>query len=403
MADKKTIGAERDRATRHISRRRFVSLTATGVGSALAAPALIRPAHAAKIAIKIGQIEPLTGPSAPYGIRSRDGAKMALDAINAAGGFADSKGNEYTIDLHADDMANDARQAVTLYRQNALNSAISACIGPTNSVGYVPLVPIASQLQLVDIGEAGAPVKKWTPWAFRVNPVGGTAIPIVLTKVVAKEHIKRLAVIYDQTQDAQAGDAEVCRQMKSKLGYELVADEAFSAGDQDFSPQIAKIKANKPDGIFVASTTGDGVKVASQIRAAGLDQPMMTGYGAFQDPLYWDGTKGAIKGSYTWLAQDLKGATGTLRTWLDDYNKKNRFEATSYSTYGHDALMCIVECIKRANGADRKKIQEAMASLDYHSPLGTHVSFKNPPTGENLTPTVTVIQVNARGSYVVVA
>jgi branched-chain amino acid transport system substrate-binding protein len=386
---------------RSISRRKFVSMTATGVGGLVAAPAIVRYANAAMV-VRLGQTEPLTGPSSPYGIRSRDGAQMAVDAINGPGGFADSKGTMYTIELRAEDMANDARQSVTLYRQLALDPEIKAAIGPTNSVGYVPVVPITGQLELVVVGEAGAPVKRWTPWAFRVNPVGSTAIPIVLQKVVAKEHVKRLAVIYDQTQDAQAGDAEVCREMRSKLGYELVADEAFSAGDQDLSPQIAKIKNNKPDAIFVASTTGDGVKVSSQIRAAGIEVPLMTGYGAFQDPVYWDGTKGAIKGGYTWLAQDLKSATGALREWLDAYNKKNRLEATSFSTYGHDALMCIVECIKRAASTDRKKIQEVMASLDYKSPLGTHITFKNPPTGENLTPTVTVVQVTDRGSYVVV-
>jgi branched-chain amino acid transport system substrate-binding protein len=388
-------------AVRRISRRKFVTMTTAGLGGLVAAPAFLRSANAA-VVVRLGQTEPLTGPSSPYGIRSRDGAQMAVEAINANGGFADSKGTMYSIELRAEDMANDARQAVTLYRQLALDAEIKAAIGPTNSVGYVPVVPITSQLELVVVGEAGAPVKRWTPWAFRVNPVGRTAVPVVLEKVVAKESVKRLAVIYDQTQDAQAGDAEVCREMRAKLGYELVADEAFSAGDQDLSPQIAKIKDTRPDAIFVASTTGDGVKVSSQIRAAGIEVPLMTGYGAFQDPVYWDGTNGAIKGSYTWLAQDLKSATGALRDWLDAYNKKNRFEATSFSTYGHDAVMCIVECIKRAASTDRKKIQEVMASLDYKSPLGTHITFKNPPTGENLTPTVTVVQVNGRGSYVVV-
>jgi branched-chain amino acid transport system substrate-binding protein len=388
-------------AVRRISRRKFVTMTTAGLGGLVAAPAFLRSANAA-VVVRLGQTEPLTGPSSPYGIRSRDGAQMAVEAINANGGFADSKGTMYSIELRAEDMANDARQAVTLYRQLALDAEIKAAIGPTNSVGYVPVVPITSQLELVVVGEAGAPVKRWTPWAFRVNPVGRTAVPVVLEKVVAKESVKRLAVIYDQTQDAQAGDAEICREMRAKLGYELVADEAFSAGDQDLSPQIAKIKDTKPDAIFVASTTGDGVKVSSQIRAAGIEVPLMTGYGAFQDPVYWDGTNGAIKGSYTWLAQDLKSATGALRDWLDAYNKKNRFEATSFSTYGHDAVMCIVECIKRAASTDRKKIQEVMASLDYKSPLGTHITFKNPPTGENLTPAVTVVQVNGRGSYVVV-
>jgi branched-chain amino acid transport system substrate-binding protein len=384
-----------------IGRRKFVALAAAGTGGLLASPAIVRPAHAATI-LKFGQIEPLTGPSAAYGLRSRDGAKMAVDAINAGGGFHDAKGNTYTIEMRLDDMANDPRQAITLYRQQALDPAVRATIGPTNSVGYVPLVPIAGQLRLVVVGEAGAPVKRWTPWAYRVDPVGSTAIPVVLTTVINKEHVKRLGIIYDQTQDAQAGDAEVCREMKGKLGYDIVADEAFSSGSQDFSPQIASIKNAKPDAIFVASTTGDGIKVVPQLRAAGIDVPLMTGYGAFQDPLYWNGTNGVIKGSYTWLAQDLNTAQGDLRKWLDDYNQKFQLKATSYSTYGFDAVMSVVECIKRAASTERDKIQEVMASLDFHSSIGTHVTFKNPPTGENLTPTVTVVQVTGPGTYLAV-
>ncbi len=352
--------------------------------------------------ILVGEYGSLTGSEATFGQSTHNAIMLAVDEINAAGGFADAKGTVYTLDIHADDMANDARQAVTLYRQQALNPEIKATVGPTNSVGFVPIVPITGQLELVAMGEAGAPVKRWTPWAFRVNPVGRTAIPVLLEKVVAKERVKRLAIIYDQTQDAQAGDAEVCRDVQAKLGYEIVADEAFSAGDQDFSPQIAKIKNAKPDAMFVAAATGDGIKVSSQIRSGGIDVPLMTGYGAFQDPLYWDGTNGVIKGCYTWLAQDLKSATGVLRDWLDAYNKKNRLEATSYSTYGYDSVMCIVECIKRAASTDRRKIRDVMASLDYTTPLGTHVTFKNPPTGENQTPTVTVVQVTDRGAYVVV-
>jgi branched-chain amino acid transport system substrate-binding protein len=385
-----------------ITRRRmgqFVLAAATG---SLASPAIITKARAATV-LKIGQIEALTGPSAAYGQRGADGARMAVEAINGAGGFQDSKGNSYTIDVHLDDMANDARQAITLYRQNALNSEISIFVGPTNSVGYVPLVPIASQLKLALLGEAGAPVKRWTPWAFRVNPVGPTAIPVVLTKVQGKVNFKRLAIIYDQTQDAQAGDAEVCRTMKAKLGYDIVADEAFTSGIQDLSAQITKVKAANPDALFLASTTGDGIKLVPQIRAAGLDLPMMTGYGAFQDPLYWNGTNGAIKGGFTWLAQDLAGATGTLRKWVDDYNAKYEMKATSFSTYGYDAIMTAVECVKRAASTDREKIQEQMAELDYKTPLGTHISFKNPPSGENMTPTVAVIEVTGPGTYVPVA
>ena len=166
------------------------------------------------------------------------------------------------------------------------------------------------------------------------------------------------------------------------------------------SSDLSKIRSTRPDAIYVAAATGDGVKVSSQIREAGIDKPMMTGFGSFHDPVYWDGTKGQIKGCYTWLAQDLNAPTPQLKSFLDRYNKRfPQQEATSFSTYGYDALVALVEAIKKAGGPDREKIAAAMGSLDIRTVLGTRITFKNPPDGNNLNPSVVVVQVNGRGTY----
>ena len=205
-----------------------------------------------------------------------------------------------------------------------------------------------------------------------------------------------LAVIYDQTQDAQKGDSDLAKHMAGELGYEIVGFEAMRANDQDFSPQLAKIKAAKPDAIYVACATGDGVKVVSQIRNFGMDQTLITGYGSFSDPVYWDGTAGKVKGGYTWIAQDINAATGSLKSWVEQYNKTFKLEATAFSTYGYDAVWAVAECIKHTNGTDRGAIKDTLASLEFVSPLGSNISFKNPPHGNNLTPSVTVLKVTGR-------
>jgi branched-chain amino acid transport system substrate-binding protein len=383
-----------------MTRRRFAVLAA---GTATLALAPRRYARAQSGAVlKIGHIQPLTGPSAAYGIRARDGAIMAVDEINAAGGWTDAKGKKYRLEMPLGDMVNDPKQAITLFRQFATDPQVIASLGPTNSVGYVPLVPVAGQIKLPIIGNgSGAPVKEWNTYVYRVNPVASVAVPIMLQKIIAKEKIKKLAVIYDQTQDAQAGDAEVCKQLAGKFGYELVAFEAFRANDQDFSPQITKIRSVKPDAIYVAGATGDGIKVTSQIREAGLTQPLITGYGSFQDPVYWDGTKGAVKGDYTWLAQDLNGPTALLKGFLDKYNARfPQQEATSFSTYGYDSVMTLMAALKKAGEPDRDKLAAAFTDFDYTTPLGTRITFKNPPDGNNVNPSVVVIQVTGRGTYV---
>jgi ABC-type branched-subunit amino acid transport system substrate-binding protein len=129
---------------------------------------------------------------------------------------------------------------------------------------------------------------------------------------------------------------------------------------------------------------------------------MMTGFGSFQDPVYWDGTHGEIKGSYTWLAQDLASPTPSVKNFIDRYKAKFSQEATSFSTYGADALFTIAEAVKKAGAPTRAKMQEALAELDAASPLGTHITFHNPPDGNNNTPNVVAIQITGRGTYVAI-
>jgi branched-chain amino acid transport system substrate-binding protein len=382
---------------RTMTRRRFAA-GAAGAASLLAAPTALRAAGAD--VIRIGHIQPLTGPSAAYGIRARDGAQIAVEEINAAGGWRDAKGRKYAFELTVGDMANDPKQAITLFRQYATDPEVMVSLGPTNSVGFVPIVPVAGQIKLLLIGNgSGAPIKEWNTYAYRVNPIGAVAAPALLKKVVEREKVKKLAVIYDQTQDAQAGDAEQCRLHEKAFGYEIVAYEAFRANDQDFSPQIAKIRSLKPDAIYVAAATGDGIKVVSQIREAGIDRPLMTGYGSFQDPVYWDGTKGNVKGDYTWLAQDLSSPNAQLKTFLDKYNTRFTQEATSFSTFGYDSVFTLLEALKKAGEADRERIAAALQNLDFTSPLGSRVTFKNPPDGNNINPSVVVVKVKGRGTY----
>lgn len=378
-----------------VSRRALGRLTA-GVAVAIAAPAVL--ARAQPATLRIANIQPITGSSAAYGWRARDGAQLVADEINAKG--LQVGGTTYRIELALQDMANDPQQAVTLLRQAASDASVMAAIGPSNSVGYVPCVPAAGQLQLPMVGAgSGAPIKQWNTWSFRVNPVSGTAIPALLRKVHNKVGFKRLAVIYDHTQDGQAGDAQVCKTQAKALGYEVVAFEAFRSGDQDFSAQLATIRVARPDALFVAGATGDGVKLATQVRELGIQAPMMTGFGSFQDPVYWDGTHGVIKGCYTWLAQDLASPTPAVKNFMDSYQQKFKQGATSFATYGADAVSAIAAAATKAGSLSRAKLQEALATLDTTTPIGTHLTFKNPPDGENNTPTVVVIEITGRGTY----
>lgn len=378
-------------------RRQFVRLL--GGASALFAPPIVGRAQPA--VIRVGQTEALTGPSSAYGIRAANGARLAMEQINKTGFIVGGK--TYTLDIAFNDMANDARQAVTLVRQYASQADMVCTIGPTNSVGFVAMVPVVAQLGLPLIADgSGVPLKEWNNWVVRVNPVNTTGTPVLLRKVVAREKIKRLAVIFDETQDSQRSDAEVCKAEAGKIGYQIIGYEAFRTGEQDFSPQIATLRSVKPDAIFVAAAVGDGVKVVSQIREAGIEKPLICGVASFFDPVYWDGCNGGVMDGYGWLAADMQAPSASLKTFLDAYQAKFNQQATVYCGYGADAVSTLVAALQKAGKLDRGAVREALADLDIVTPIGTHVHFKNPPNGENLDPTVVSAQVTGRGTYTVV-
>jgi len=381
--------------------RRAFNKAIIGVGAAVSFPAVFAANRSKKI-LKFACIVPLTGPSAAYGIRTRDGAIMAAEHYNKASDFLIAN-EPYAIEIDYADMANDARQAITLARQYAGNSSYLGVLGLTNSVGYVATVPVAGQLRFPIIGGgSAAPVKKWNTYAYRVNPVSEATVPVMLKTLVEKNKIKRLAVIFDQTQDGQLGEAELCRSQADKLGYEVVAYQSFRSGDQDLSPQIATIRNAKPDAIYVAAATGDGVRVVSQIKSARIEAPLLTGFGSFLDSVYWDGTNGQTKDGYTYLAHDLSAPTGNFKAFIEQYNKQFKQEATSFSAYGYDTVAAAVEALKIGGKVERESLTNTLTKLNVVSPIGTKIRFENPPSGNNLDPTVVVIKITGRGTYEVV-
>jgi hypothetical protein len=132
---------------------------------------------------------------------------------------------------------------------------------------------------------------------------------------------KRVAIIYDITQEVLRAEAELIRDLASKTGYETVAFEAFCVHVSIFS-----------------------------------------GYGVFQDPTYWDLSNGRIKGAINWVvAFDLASTDPKMQKVVTD-DKSFPEEPTIYSVYGYQALQAAVDAVKRAcTATDCKKFRGALA------------------------------------------
>ncbi|MBI4507182.1 MAG: ABC transporter substrate-binding protein [Chloroflexi bacterium] len=367
-------------------------------------PAQAKPA-AAKAAVakvvKLAGVNAMTAQSASYGTRGQHGAQLAAKLVSAAGGFTDSCGNTYTIDVSTGDMANDRNQAIALGRKAAEDKDVLAVVGPTPSPGFIALVPVAEQVKIpvVAIG-AAAPIKEWNRWAYRPAVSASLADAQMAKRLHQKFKIGKMALIYDQTQDAQAGSAKIVRDQAKDVGYEVVAYEAFRVGDQDFRTQLTKIKGTGADWLGVYAATPELAKITQQMVEVGVKANLFTGFGTFNDPVAWDLSNGTIKGGYTWAGVNMNAKDQRLQDFIKAYKANFTDEPTYYSALGYDAVLLVADGVKRScSNVDREKLIEALSKTDGYQGIVGKITFKNPPSGENLTGDVVVTRTTGRGDF----
>jgi branched-chain amino acid transport system substrate-binding protein len=356
--------------------------------------------------VHFNQVNALTGQAGSYGTRSIHGAELAAKQINEAGGFTDDCGNHYTIKLSVWDMANSHEQAIAGLRKAADDRTVLAVLGSTPSTGFAAMEPVAGQVKMPVVATGSAvPIKRWNPYAFRVTIATPVAAPYFLKVFEEKFHPKRVALIYDITQDALKAEADLIRDKASQYGMELVAFEAFRVNDTDFRAQLTTIKAANPEWLGVYAANTEGSKIINQMDELGLlgKVQIFGGFGVFQDPTYWDLANGRIKGAVNWaVAFNLASPDPLMQKVVTDYRKDFPEEPTIYSVYGYQALQVAVDAVKRAcTATDREKFRDALAQTKLDA-LGGPVGFNSPraaPNGENQGGAVIISRITGRDSY----
>lgn len=374
--------------------------------SGAASPGAASPSAAASAGtgtasvIHFFSVNGITGQSAAYGGPSAQEEQLFVDNINSKGGFTDSCGNKYTLKLTVYDMANSAEQAVAGIRQAAADPSVLVVLGPTPDTGNVPMTPVAGELKIPYIIPAyGTPITTWNPYAFRVETDAGKLVPVFLKQMQSVLGMKSIAQLYDQTQNSQAAEAAAIKQEAGNLGVQVVAYEAYSAGDTDFRPQLTKIKALNPDWLMVDAAAPEAATIVNQASQLGITSKLYISEAANLFPSVWDSTSGKVAGTYTATPGVVAGVTPQDPDAVNLFKAKNGQDPNIYGTWGWDAAAVAVDAIKRAcTGTDRAKVAAALANTkDFPMAITGKINWTNPPSGDNQTPTVVVVKVTGSG------
>ncbi len=306
--------------------------------------------------IRIGFQVPLTGPAASDGKTALQGAQLAVEQINAAGGI---KGRPLEL-VVLDDQTQPA-QAVPIANKfigDGIKAVISGSYsGPTRAAAGVfqeAKIPYISAYAIhPDIVRAGN-------YVFRTSFMGevqGRAAAKLIADILKKKRVTMVNVNNDFGQALSAGMKDAA----PKMGLQLVSEYNFGMGDRQFGSIVASVKKDDPEVVYVSGYFFNGGPLVAQLRAGGVTAPIV-GTEGFDTANFVQIAKEAAEGVIITTSLDRDTNDPVMRKFIDDYKKRFSMGAEMVAASTHTAVNVLAEAIRKVGIDDPSKLRDAIAA-----------------------------------------
>ncbi len=319
--------------------------------------------------IKIGFNVPLTGFAAADGQSALHGAELAVNQVNGSGGV-----NGKMLELVVyDDQASpkeSAPLAVKMITKDRVVAGISGSYsGATRAAATIfaeSKVPYISAYAIhPDITRAG-------DYVFRTSFMGevqGRAGAKLIGEMLGKKRVVMVTLNNDFGKSLAAGFKEQAK----NFGVNVVAEYDYSIKDREFGPIISKIKADKPDAIYASGYFFTAGPMVSQIRAAGLSQPIV-GQEGYDSQKFIEIAGKASEGVMITTSLDRDSSSPETKDFISGFAKKAGYPADMVAASGHTALLVVADALKRAGSSDTSALRDAISKTSLSASTGK-ISF----------------------------
>ncbi|MEN9436532.1 MAG: hypothetical protein RIR09_1187 [Pseudomonadota bacterium] len=322
--------------------------------------------------VKIGHVGPTSGAIAHLGKDNENGARMAVEELNAAGVVIDGK--KVTIELMAEDDAADPKQG-TAVAQKLVDAKVSGVVGHLNSGTTIPASKIYSDAGIPQISPSATNplyTRQGFKTAFRLvaddTQLGGALGKYAVGTLKAKN----VAVIDDRTAYGQ-GVAEEFAKAVEAAGGKVVAKEFTTDKATDFNSILTTIKGKKPDVVFFGGMDAVAGPMLKQMKSLGIKAKFMGGDGICTTGLP-ELAGGTIVDDQVFCAE-AGGVEGESKAGMDEFRTKFKakynVDVQVYAPYVYDAVKIMVGAMEKANSSDPAKYLPVLAATtDYKGVTG---------------------------------
>lgn len=356
------------------------------VVAAIAAAAGV--AMAQDMVVKIGHVAPISGAQASYGKDNENGARMAIEDLNAAGVMIGGK--KVKLELVAEDDAADPKQGAAV-AQKLCDAKVAGVAGHLNSGTTIPASKIYNDCGIPHVTPSATNPNLTKPgykttWRLLAND---NALGAGLAAHAAdKLKLKRIAIIDDRTAYGQ-GVATVFKNTAKAKGIEIVDEQFTTDKSVDFMSILTAIKSKNPDGVFFGGMDPQAGPMLRQMEQLGMTKVKYFGGDGICTMDLIKQSAGAKTLENVVCAEggaSLDKMPGGA-AWKKRYDAKYPGQFQVYSPYTYDAVHVLVDAMKRAGSADPKVYVSKLGETNYQG-ITTKVQFES--NGELKNPAMTL-------------
>jgi len=321
--------------------------------------------------VRIGHAAAVTGPVAYFGKDTENGARMAIEALNARG--VSIAGKKVRFELAAEDDGGDPKQA-TAVAQKLVDMKINGMVGHETSGTTIPASKIYHTAGIPQISPSSTS-PQYTQQGFN------TTFRVVANDVqlgqalgryaIATMGARRVAVVDDRTAYGQGLVTEFARSLQ-KQGGQVVAKEFTNDKATDFSAIITRIRASKPDLVFFGGMSATAGPMLRQMKQLGMNVRMMGGDGICSDEIHK--LSGGTMADGQVVCAEAGGVQGEAKAGMDkfrlDYKKRFGIDVQINAPYAYDAVMTMAEAMVKAGSSQPAKYLPVLAKIQYKGVTG---------------------------------
>ncbi len=309
--------------------------------------------------VKLGFSGCLTGKLSDIGTGGRDGAILAVEQINRAGGIRGRR-----LQLIIRDDKHDPATAIQVDKE-LIQEGVAAIIGHMTSAMSMSVIPLINKEKVVMISPTTSTnrLAGIDDYFFSVCPPSKTESIHLARHMSGKMGLRTFACAYDLSN--QAYTEEFCKYLKAEFentGGQVILSRAFTSGRPFSYLDLAReLFASKPEGLVLAASALDAAMICQQLAKLGSDIPVIcAGWANTPDIIHHGGT--AVEGVLFSGTFNNENSTflSFKKQFMGRFGKTPNFGAR----YGYDAIQFFLHGLSRTNQMSHLKEVLKNSSID---------------------------------------